>query len=79
MVKTADTLYVAGAPDLFDADDPYAPFEARRGAKLVGVSATDGKKLSEIDLESPPVFDGLIAANGKLYATLRDGSVVCVK
>ncbi|MHC4165715.1 MAG: outer membrane protein assembly factor BamB family protein, partial [Planctomycetota bacterium] len=63
MVKAGDTLFVAGAPDVLDEDDPYAAFEGRRGAKLVAVSAKDGKQISAIELESPPVFDGLIAAN----------------
>ncbi|MHC4404355.1 MAG: outer membrane protein assembly factor BamB family protein [Planctomycetota bacterium] len=78
MVKAGDTLFVAGAPDVFDPKDPYAAFEARKGARLVAVSAKDGKKLSETPLESPPVFDGMIAANGSLFASLRDGSLICL-
>ena len=61
---------------LRDSKDPYAAFEARRGARLVAVSAADGKKLSETPLECPPVFDGMIAAGGRLFASLQDGSVV---
>jgi len=76
MVKAGDTLFVAGPPDVFDSKDPYAAFEARKGAKLVAVSAADGKKLSEISLECPPIFDGMIAAGGRLFASLQDGSVV---
>ena len=78
MVKAGDILFVAGAPDVFDPKDPYAAFEARKGAKVVAVSAKDGKKLSETPLEYPPVFDGMIAAGGRLFASLRDGSVVCL-
>ncbi len=78
MVKAGDTLFVAGAPDVFDPKDPYAAFEVRKGARLVAVSAEDGKKLSETPLEYPPVFDGMIAAGGRLFASLRDGSVVCL-
>jgi hypothetical protein len=44
----------------------------------VAVSAKDGEKLSETLLEQPPVFDGMIAANNCLFASLRDGSVVCL-
>ncbi len=76
MVKADKTLFVAGAPDVFDAKDPYASFEGRLGARVVSVSAIDGTKLSETKLDSPPVFDGLIAAGGRLFVTLRDGSVV---
>ena len=78
MVKAGDVLFVAGPPDVFDAEDPLAAFEARAGAKLVAVSADDGKPLAQTPLESPPVFDGLIAAGGRLFASLRDGSVVCL-
>jgi len=78
MVKAGNTLFVAGAPDVFDAKDPYAAFEGRRGARLIAVSAKDGKELSAIELESPPVFDGLIAANNRLFASLRDGSLICL-
>ncbi len=76
MVKAGETLFVAGPPDVFDSKDPYAAFEARKGARLVAVSATDGKKLSETPLEYPPVFDGMIAAGGRLFASLQDGSLV---
>ncbi len=78
MVKAGDTLFVAGPPDVLDPKDPYAAFEARRGAWLVAVSGADGKKLSETMLEHPPVFDGMIAVGGRLFASLRDGSVVCL-
>lgn len=78
MVKAGDTLFVAGAPDVFDPEDPYAAFEGRKGAHLVAVSATNGERLSETRLESPPVFDGLIAARERLFASLENGSVVCL-
>ncbi len=78
MVKAGDTLFVAGAPDVLDPEDPFASFEGRAGANVVAVSADDGAKLSETQLGSPPVFDGMIAADGRLFAALRDGSVVCL-
>jgi len=78
MVKAGDTLFVAGPPDEFDPQDPLAPFEDRRGARLAAVSAADGETLSEIALDCPPVFDGVIAAGGRLFASLRDGSVIAL-
>ncbi len=78
MVKAGDTLFVAGAPDVLDPKDPYAAFEARKGANLVAVSAGDGKKLSEASLDYPPVFDGLIAAGGRLFASLENGTLLCL-
>jgi len=41
------------------------------------VSAIDGKKVSEYKLDSLPVWDGLIAAAGKLYMTTMNGEVCC--
>ena len=78
MVKAGDTLFVAGAPDVLDPNDPYAAFESRKGAKLVAVSASDGKKLSETTLQSPPVFDGMIAADGRLLISTLDGRLLCM-
>ena len=77
MVKAGDTLFVAGPPDEFDAEDPYASFEGRKGGRLVAVSAKDGKKLTERELDVPPVFDGLIAVRGRLLISLEDGSLAC--
>ncbi|MHC4439791.1 MAG: outer membrane protein assembly factor BamB family protein [Planctomycetota bacterium] len=76
MVKAGDTLFVAGPPDVLDPDDPYAAFEGRKGAVVLAISAKDGKELSEIPLKHPPVFDGMIAASGRLFVSLQDGSVV---
>ena len=76
MVKAGDTLFVAGPPDVLDPKDPYAAFEGRKGARVLAISAKDGKELSDIPLEYPPVFDGMIAAGGRLFASLVDGSVV---
>jgi outer membrane protein assembly factor BamB len=78
MVKAGPTLFIAGPPDELDAADPYAAFEGRRGARLAAVSAAGGTELAKIDLESPPVFDGLIAASGRLYVCLEDGTLACL-
>ena len=79
MVKTRDTLFVAGPPDVLDSADPYAAFEGRRGAYLSALSATDGREMTRIELSSPPVFDGMIAAHGRLFVSLRDGRIVCLQ
>ena len=77
MVKAGDTLFVAGPPDELAPNDPYAAFEGRRGARLVTVSAKDGARIDEQKIDAPPVFDGLIAAEGSLYMCLEDGSLSC--
>ncbi|MDP6542633.1 MAG: PQQ-binding-like beta-propeller repeat protein [Phycisphaerae bacterium] len=77
MVSTADKLFIAGAPDTFDAKDPLAALEGRKGGLLRAVSTSDGKKLTEYPLDAPPVLDGLIVAGGKLFIATRDGKVTC--
>jgi outer membrane protein assembly factor BamB len=78
MVLAADRLFIAGPPDVIGEDDPLAAFEGRKGADVWAVSALTGAKLSEIEhLESPPVYDGLIAAGGRLYISTADGCVHC--
>ncbi|MHC4400061.1 MAG: hypothetical protein ACYTG0_10300 [Planctomycetota bacterium] len=78
MVKAGDVLFLAGPPDVVDPNDRLAAFEGRKGARLAAVSAGDGKKLTERSLDAPPVFDGLIAAGGRLFVSLEDGTLACL-
>ncbi len=69
-------LFVAGAKgDWITSLDAY---EGRLGSALMAVSTADGKTLAAYDLPAPPVFDGLSAAGGRLYLTLKDGTVLCM-
>jgi outer membrane protein assembly factor BamB len=58
--------------------DALDSFEGRKGAALWAVNKSDGKKMAEYKLDSPPVFDGMIAANGRLYLSMKNGSVLCL-
>ncbi len=78
MVLAGDHLFVAGPPDIVDPKDPMAALEGRKGGLLMAISATDGKRLARTELTSPPVFDGLIAADGRLYISLSDGTLQCL-
>jgi hypothetical protein len=77
MVLANDRLFMAGVPDVVPEDDPYAAFEGREGAQLWVVSATDGEKVAEYQLDSMPAFDGLIAAGGRLFLVTTSGEVQC--
>jgi len=93
LVLAGDTLYAAGPPDVLDETRPdirsqapevlqalneqEAALAGKRGGILMAVSKADGKVRRKLDIGSPPVFDGLIAANGRLFLTLEDGTVVC--
>jgi len=52
--------------------------KGKDGARIWAVSAKNGKKLSEYRLDSLPVWDGMIAAGGKLYLATMNGEVACL-
>lgn len=78
MVLAGPRLVVAGPPDIVDREEPWAAFEGKKGGVMWTISAADGKKLGECALPAPPVFDGLIAAGGRLYLSLVGGNVLCM-
>jgi outer membrane protein assembly factor BamB/ubiquinone/menaquinone biosynthesis C-methylase UbiE len=94
MVLTDNALFVAGPPDVEDEEqsvktllDPETQkklaeqseaFQGNRGALLVAVSRDGGEKLAAYDLDFVPRFDGLIAANGRLYMSTLSGEVLCL-
>ncbi|MEE8321538.1 MAG: PQQ-binding-like beta-propeller repeat protein, partial [Gammaproteobacteria bacterium] len=93
LVLAGDTLFAAGAPDVFDEtqegardkkpevlkaiNEQDAALAGERGGILIAASKKDGQIKDQYDLEAPPVFDGLIAANGRLYVSLKNGTVQC--
>jgi len=78
MVVAADALVVAGTPDKIYPDDPWAGYEGRRGGRLLVISRADGSIVSEVELPSPPVLDGIALAGGRLWMTTADGRLVCM-
>jgi len=60
------------------AKDALPSFEGKKGSLLWAVNKKDGKKLDEYKLDSKPVWDGMTAANGRLYLSLKNGSVLCL-
>jgi hypothetical protein len=93
MLMSGDKLFIAGPPDIVDEEDAFARWgdaevlarlreqseilQGRKGASLWAVSAKDGKKLAEYQLDTLPVFDGMAAANQRLYLVTTDGRVLC--
>ena len=94
MLAAGDKLFVAGHPDFVDErralrlpDDEDAnqnlrrqadALEGRYGGRLWVVSKSDGRPTARWNLESPPVFDGLAASDGRLFVSGIDGSVLCL-
>lgn len=93
MALTGSTLFIAGPPDLVDEEVAFralgdseikaklaeqsAAFEGRRGSLLAAVDAADGRAIAAYRLDVAPVFDGLAAANGRLFLSTLDGQVLC--
>lgn len=79
MVRAGGTIFVAGSPDIVDPTDPHGAWEGRKGGVLAAYAAENGKKLAEYTLPSPPVWDGMAAAGGRLYISLNDGTIICMR
>jgi hypothetical protein len=77
MILAGNHLFMAGPPDFLGTDDPIGALEGKRGGRMIVVAKSDGKKLAEYDLESPPVWDGMAAAGGRLYVATVDGGLLC--
>jgi len=82
MVRGGDCLLIAGMPDTIDPNDlsgtGNAAFEGLREGLLLAVSCGDGKTRHRMQLESPPVWDGMAVAAGRLYLADRKGRVWCL-
>jgi len=78
MVRAADTIFVAGAPDVVDPEDPYGAWEGRKGGALAVFAADDGKRLTEYELPALSIWDGMAASGGRLFMSTRDGDIVCM-
>jgi len=94
MVLTPDTLFTAGPPDVVDEakvfhrlDRPAvqealarqcAALKGREGAILYAANVRDGRQVAAYQLVSPPVWDGLAAAQGQFFLAAIDGTVSCL-
>ncbi len=94
MVLADNTIFVVGPPDIIDEDKTLKAFETpdvqkllskqnqaiqgSKGSSLWAVSAKDGKKLGEVNLKSLPVWDGMAAADNRLFLAMKNGHIVCL-
>ena len=76
MILAGNIMFLAG-PSAQAVFGPQEPDE-KQGALLIAVSASDGAKLTQCQLDSSPVFDGMAAAYGRLYISMNDGSLLCM-
>jgi hypothetical protein len=67
----------------FDGDvqkqlaDQDAAQAGERGGLLWAVSKEDGARQEQIELETTPVWDGMTAAEGRLFLATTNGNVIC--
>ena len=79
MALAGNHVLVAGSTRE-DSDDPEKRLAALRNqgpAELWRLNAENGEVIETLDLMAAPVFDGLIAAHGRLFISLRNGRVLC--
>jgi hypothetical protein len=92
MALAGDTLLCAGPPDMVDEVAAFQSFRdpavqqqllaqdaalrGQSGGILMSVDAATGETRAEYPLGSPPVFDGLIVANGRVLIATMHGQVV---
>jgi len=50
----------------------------RAGGVLWLPATADGNKLAQLDLNAPPVWDGLAVGENKLFVSTLDGTVICL-
>jgi len=93
MVVAGDRLYIAGPPAIINEAAAYInPFVAEtrrkleeqtaalrggRGGVLQVVAVKDGTESEEMELDYLPAFDGMAAAEGRLFVAAEDGKLVC--
>ena len=80
LVLAGDTILAAGVPlrQTYTFDQLSASYAGQQGGVLWTASATDGAKIAEHKLPAQPVWDGLAAAGGRCFITLKDGTVMCL-
>jgi outer membrane protein assembly factor BamB len=94
MALGQDTIFLAGYPNWIDEREAYRLPDApavlerlqrqaesvagRHGGVLWAMSKTDGQLLARYRLDTIPVFDGLVAAAGRLFVSTVDGRVLCL-
>jgi hypothetical protein len=82
MVRANEHLFIGAMPGKYDPNRPSAFGNVASGDQEGGllhiVSCKDGEPLRRVQIESPPVWDGMAAARGKLYISFENGSIACL-
>jgi outer membrane protein assembly factor BamB len=76
MVLAEKVLFAAGP--LQDANNGSQGSNEHQSVLLIAISASDGSELARYPLDSSPIFDGMVAADGRLYLSLENGHLCCM-
>ena len=89
MLLANNHLYVIGARDVLDetvrsnlSKDNTEQDEhmlGKHGSVLAAIDPVSGKVVNRREFDFFPVFDGMSAADGKIYIACQDGMMVCLK
>lgn len=60
-----------------DLAEQDAALDGKRGASMIAVNTDTGHVQGEFKLKSPPVWDGMAVAQGRLFVASVDGKVAC--
>jgi len=77
LALAGDQIFVAGTPVAFPPDDLAKAYEGRMGGVLWAGSASTGQRSAQVKLDAPPCWDSLAVADGHLFLSLQDGTVLC--
>jgi len=76
MLSTSKRVFLAGVPDIVPKQDPYASYKGKLGGQLYVVGAAAGEVERKVKIPAEPVFNGIAATPGRLFLTLKNGSVI---
>ncbi len=77
LVKAGDLLFLGTTPTNIQPKAPNAAYEGPSGGAILVLRAEDGARVAEYRLEHPVVWDGMAAANRRLYVSTTDGNLIC--
>ncbi len=77
MLKSGDNLFLGVVPVEIPVGDPHAAYMGKMDGKIWVVASSDGSKIRDYPLESTPIWDGMAAAESRLFISMTDGSVCC--
>jgi hypothetical protein len=81
LVRAGHVLLIGGVTTIVEGENEpaaFACFEGRGDGWLWIMAIQDGRKLSELALEAPPVWEGIAVADGRAYISRVDGVIECL-